>query len=120
MKSPALRGIKRPGKFGRPIGRMALYNLSSQYAIEMLEILVDQARHCEIPSVKMGAARTVLSKCLPDLKSVEGFIKDQKEIKITIGGAKPLAGEILKASEVAEIVKKRKEEIEGKKEEKAE
>ena len=115
-----MQTLIRSQKLGRPVGRLALYNYTSKHAYEAIETILDLMRNSKQDTVRFGAAKVLINKCLPDLKSVEGFIKDQKEIKITIGGAKPLASEILHSSQVAEIVKKRKEEIEGKAKEKTE
>lgn len=60
----------QPKKKGN-ISKNALYLKVAHHASEMIQILLDLARNGDNDNVKMGAAKVLLNKCIPDLKAME-------------------------------------------------
>jgi hypothetical protein len=78
--TPTLR--VKPGA-GR-VSRNALYMKASSYAIEAIEVLVDTMRNGDNSSAKTGAAKTILNKCLPDLKAIEYKDEEGNTVPFTV------------------------------------
>ncbi len=56
---------------GGVISRSQLYSVASAHSREAIDTLVDLMRTCRVPSIKLGAAKALLDKCLPDLRAEE-------------------------------------------------
>ena len=69
-------------KYGGVVSKQRLYQLTAVHAIEAIGCLVDAMRNGENYATKVGAAKTILAKCVPDLKANE----------LTDEGAKTLEG----------------------------
>jgi len=54
-----------------PVSKNAIYQKASSYALDALNVLVEIMNHGDSDSNKVGAAKTLLSKCVPDLKATE-------------------------------------------------
>jgi hypothetical protein len=52
-----------------PISKQAAYSKAAAYFEEALETAIDVMRKSKNDNARLGAARTVISKVLPDLKS---------------------------------------------------
>lgn len=55
-------------KGGRPLGRKAMYNMIAEHGEEIVYRLLAHLRS-DNPAVSMGAAKTLINKIIPDLKS---------------------------------------------------
>jgi hypothetical protein len=66
---PEKKTVGRP-KLTGPVNKQVIYNLASTHAMEALRRLV-VLMYSENEPVAMGAAKTILAKCIPDLKSTE-------------------------------------------------
>lgn len=80
----------REKKPGRPIGKTALYNYASKHAKDAIDVLVKTMMNKrEQGSVRVGAAKALLNKCIPDLKATEySDAEGNKLIPIAIFGGK--------------------------------
>lgn len=58
-------------KYRKPVSKNAIYQKASSYAIEAISVLVDVMHGGDNDNARIGAARTLLSKCVPDLKATE-------------------------------------------------
>lgn len=56
--------------------------MTAAHAKRAIEVLVDAMNHGENYATKVGAAKTILAKCIPDLKSTELSGEDGKELVI--------------------------------------
>ena len=52
------------------VGRGSLYRMTSKHAKKAIEVLVEllESKH---PNYRLGAAKIIINKCLPDLKATE-------------------------------------------------
>ncbi len=55
----------------KTLNRQGLYAAASEYSLESIKTLVDLMRNSRNPNVKLGAAKALLDKALPDLKAME-------------------------------------------------
>ena len=61
-----------PDKKSRgPVSKNAIYQKASSHAIEAINVLLEVMRNGDSDSNRVGAAKTVLAKCVPDLKATE-------------------------------------------------
>lgn len=58
---------KTPG----PMNKAQLYSYVQQYSREAVDVLLDIMRTTRNEGMRMGAAKAVLDKCIPDLKATE-------------------------------------------------
>lgn len=67
-------------KGGRPVtpNRQGLYSKAAKHAALAIDTLVDLL-HSPNENVQLGAAKALLDKCLPDLKAIDAFIKEEVE-----------------------------------------
>ena len=73
------------GKKGsKPVNKQALYSKASSYALQAIEVLVKEMEHGDNSNARTGAARALLNKCVPDLRSQELTGKDGEKIPFTI------------------------------------
>ena len=63
---PNLEGIDNQA----PPKRTNLYAIVSRHAPRAIQVLVE-SMESKMPAVKMAAAKTLLAKCLPDIKALE-------------------------------------------------
>lgn len=80
----ANRRVDKEVDKGGVIGRNALYNKASSYAQEAIEVLVEIMRSEGNPAARTGAAKTILNKCLPDLKAIEYRDEEGNVIPFTV------------------------------------
>jgi len=57
--------------YRKPVSKNAIYQKASSYAIDAINVLVDVMTNGDNDNARTGAARTLLSKCVPDLKATE-------------------------------------------------
>lgn len=71
--------------------RQALYSAAAVHTIEAIRVLADLMNDKRNPAVRMGAAKVLLSKVLPDMKAVEvsGLNGDDLQLVIKIIDDKP-------------------------------
>jgi hypothetical protein len=55
----------------KPVSKNAIYQKVSGYAYDAIKVLVDVMNNGDNDNAKVGAAKTLLSKCAPDLKATE-------------------------------------------------
>ena len=72
------------GKKKGPVSKQALYNAASSHAGDAIRVLVDLMNNGKHESTKMGAAKTILAKCIPDLKAQEITGKDGEKLPFSI------------------------------------
>ncbi len=77
----AEKPVDKPNKGGHP-SKKSLYASASKYAPEAIEILAELMRHGDNDSVKLGAAKVLLAKSIPDLRAIE--ISGDKDSPISI------------------------------------
>jgi hypothetical protein len=58
-------------KYRKPVSKNAIYQKASSYAIDAISVLVDVMHGGDNDNARIGAARTLFSKCVPDLKATE-------------------------------------------------
>lgn len=64
--------------------RQGLYAAAAAYSIKAIEILADMMINSKNPNVKLGAAKALLDKALPDLKATELSNPEGKPILIRL------------------------------------
>lgn len=64
----------------KQLGRKALQEIARPHGVEAIETMVKLMRDGDNDNVKLGAARSILSKVLPDLKATELTGKDGKDL----------------------------------------
>lgn len=62
---------ERSGRVKKTESRQGLYAQASRYARESIDVLVRLMRESKHESIQLNAARALLAKALPDLKSIE-------------------------------------------------
>lgn len=65
------KGTKAEPKRGGVVSRQTLYQVASKYSKEAIETLYDLMKNSRQESVRMGAAKVLLDKALPDLRATE-------------------------------------------------
>lgn len=78
----SLQGKTRPG----PVSKNALYQAASSHAVEAIAVLVEIMRNGDSDSNKVGAAKAILAKCLPDLKQTGWGDEEREMVKQILGG----------------------------------
>ena len=68
------------GKKRGPVSKNALYQAASAHAHDAIAVLVELMNNGSHEATRVGAAKTILAKCIPDLKATE----------VTGGGGVPL------------------------------
>ena len=68
---------------GKPMSKQAIYSSASSHAMEAIDILVQEMVHGDNSNARIGAARTLLAKCVPDLKATEITGGEGKPLQIT-------------------------------------
>lgn len=71
---------KSLSKRGGVIGRRKLYQYASKHAQDAIDVLVYHMHHGQA-SVRVGAAKTLLNKVIPDLKAQEHTGKDGQKLE---------------------------------------
>jgi hypothetical protein len=69
-----------PDKPRGVLSKQALFQKASYHAPRAIEVLVEAMEMGENYAVKTGAAKALLSKCLPDLKSTDFSDSDGKSL----------------------------------------
>lgn len=72
-------------KKGGVKGRQGLYAYASKYSKEAIDILYLLMTTSRNEGIRLGAAKALLNKCLPDLKAAENYIPERVSIPI-LGG----------------------------------
>ena len=68
----------------KPTKKQALYQIASGYGKEAIETLVEIMRNGDNDGVRLGATKTLLAKCVPDLKATEITASEQENLIIKI------------------------------------
>jgi len=68
----------------KPTKKQALYQIASGYGKEAIQTLVEIMQNGDNDSVKLGAAKALLAKCIPDLKATELTAVEQEKLIIEI------------------------------------
>lgn len=63
--------------------KQRIYQKAAAYAIEAIETLAKAMREADNDNARVGAAKVLLSKCLPDLKASELMGESGTPIKLT-------------------------------------
>jgi hypothetical protein len=74
-KDNSLPGNKSRG----PVSKNRIYQKASSHAIEAINVLLEIMRNGDSDSNRVGAAKTVLAKCVPDLKATELSTDEQSK-----------------------------------------
>lgn len=76
---------------GGAVSRQSLYTVAQKYTKEAIETLYELMKDRRNPAVRMGAAKVLLSKVLPDMKAVEvsGLNGEDLQLVIKIIDDKP-------------------------------
>jgi len=64
--------------------RQGLYAMAAKYAPRAIEVLQELMEHGDNSSVRMGAAKVLLAKSIPDLKAMEMTGKDGLPMKVIV------------------------------------
>ena len=78
------KNSKVESKKGGVVSRQTLYQVASKYSKEAIETLYDLMKNGNQESVRMGAAKALLDKALPDLKTTEFTGENGGDIVIKI------------------------------------
>ena len=70
-------------KGGTP-SRQGLYAIAAKYSAEAIKTLYDLMKNGKQEAIRMGAAKALLDKSLPDIKAVEVTGEDHGPIEILI------------------------------------
>lgn len=76
-------------------GRSGLYAYVSKYTKEAIDVLVILMRTSRNEGIKMGAARALLDKSLPDLKADDASLESTEPLRIVFT-SKPIPDHNLK------------------------
>lgn len=71
-------------KTGGVMSREKLYAKCAQYAPKAIEVLQELMGEKYQPSVRMGAAKVLLAKAIPDLKAMEITGQDGQPFKVIV------------------------------------
>lgn len=66
------------------IPRSTLYSIASRYSKEAIITLYTLMKEAKQESVRMGAAKSLLDKALPDLKAMEVSGQDGEDLKLIV------------------------------------
>lgn len=80
-----------PGTPQSTVSRQGLYAMASKHAARAIEVLRELMESDENGSVRMGAAKVLLAKALPDLKAMEISGKDGEPLKVLFVPAEVMA-----------------------------
>lgn len=80
MNEESTNEAKTPG----PTNRQGLYAYASKYSQEAIDVMVDILRTSRNESLKLGAAKALLDKALPDLKAMEVTGENGEPIKFNV------------------------------------
>ena len=72
----------KPGA-GR-VSRNALYMMASKHAMEAIQVLIKEMTEGDSSSNRIGAAKAILNKCLPDLKAIEYKDEEGNTVPFTV------------------------------------
>lgn len=72
------------GRKRGPVSKQALYSAASAHAHTAIEVLVELMTTGKHEATRVGAAKTLLAKCLPDIKATQLTDADGNNIPITI------------------------------------
>lgn len=70
---PEIKGVS-------PISKQAAYNKAASHFQTALDVVIDVMKTSKNDNARLGAARTVIDKVLPDLKSTELKDEDGKSL----------------------------------------
>lgn len=72
-------------KSGRPStpNRQGLYAKAAKHAVAALDVLV-KLLESQNENIRLGAARSILDKCLPDVKAIEADIDTKSQQPLTV------------------------------------
>ena len=65
------------------MSKIALYNKAKYHAPRAIEVLAEAMEKGESYAVRVGAAKVLLAKCIPDLKATEFKGSDGSPLQIT-------------------------------------
>lgn len=71
-------------KGGKPISRAKAYNKAAAYFVEAFETILDEMRNGDNSNARVGAAKLIINKVLPDLKAQEITGKDGEKLPFTV------------------------------------
>ena len=84
------------GRKGGVVSKQRLYQLTAAHAPRAIAVLMEALEKGENYATKVGAAKTILAKCIPDLKAMEwkpgdteGFIMKVEYVKQNPGLPSP-------------------------------
>ena len=80
----AKKKSKVKARKGGVVSRQTLYQVASKYSKEAIDTLYDLMLHGTQEGVRLGAAKALLDKALPDLKAVEHSGTEGGPLQITI------------------------------------
>ena len=84
---------KSKGGGAKTPNRQGLYAAASKYSLDAIETLFDLMKNAKQESVRMGAAKALLDKALPDVKAVEITGEDHGPLLIKVIEEKPVIDE---------------------------
>ncbi len=74
----------KAGTGGTKKNKQGLYAMVEPHAKEVIEKLLHLMRNGDNSNVQMGAAKTLLNKMIPDLRSVEGKIEGELVVGLVL------------------------------------
>lgn len=104
-KNESKNKVIKARKRGAVPSREILYSEAAKHAPRAIEIITEIMEHGDSDSNRLGAAKTLLAKAIPDLSSTELFGKDGQPINITVrvdlaGGYIPAVGPLVATSTI--------------------
>lgn len=68
----------------KPVSKNTLYQKASGYAIDAIQVLVDIMHNGDNDNARVGASKTLLAKCVPDLKATDINFDDRVKFLVQI------------------------------------
>lgn len=86
MEDTTLPEVTNPPKKAKPSqhSRKKLMEIARPHAEEALKVTVDLMYNAPNDSVRLGAAKTILNKVIPDLKAVEVSGEDGQNLEVVL------------------------------------
>jgi hypothetical protein len=75
----------RQGEGGGTLSKIAIYQKAAAHALDAIEVLAREMKEGDNSGARVGAAKALLAKCLPDLKSTD-FTPETRQMFISILG----------------------------------
>ena len=71
-------------KKGKTPSKTGLYSATAAHALESIKVLAYEMKHGDNSNARIGAAKTILSKCIPDLRSVEAKLEGEVVVGLVL------------------------------------